>query len=63
MIQPKGEKVRQAVKWISNRLDGEDTKQLSVLIEEASKEFNLSPLEEDFLVNFFKQTKSPTKDS
>jgi len=54
-IQPKGEKVRQAVKWIAEaRLEDED-KPISTLIEKASGRFNLSPRDEEFLRSFYEQ--------
>ncbi|MBN2283144.1 MAG: hypothetical protein JXO48_04560 [Deltaproteobacteria bacterium] len=55
VVQPKGEKMRQAVKWISSRIEDEGVT-LSQLIERASREFNLSPMEEEFLISFYKQS-------
>ena len=53
-IQPKGENLRQAVRWISERR-GEETKAtIPTLIGEASLRFNLSPKDEEFLVNFYR---------
>ncbi len=53
-IQPKGERVRQAVRWISSeRLDNE-AKAISRLIREASLRFNLSPKEEEELTSFYR---------
>ncbi len=52
-IQPKGEKMKRAIKWISSRLEDTEKKKLSLLIEEASREFNLSPNEEEFLLSFY----------
>ena len=54
-IQPKGEKVRQAVRWISAELQENERLKLSVLIQEASMKFNLSPKEEEFLQAFYKE--------
>lgn len=56
-IQPKGEKVRQAVKWISAERMENETKALSLLIQEAALKFNLSPKEEEFLNSFYKEEK------
>ena len=54
-IQPKGEKVRQAVKWISaERLENEN-RSFSLLIQDASRKFNLSPKEEAFLRSFYQE--------
>jgi len=55
-IQPKGERTRQAVKWISaERLEDESTS-LSALIQQASVRFNLSPKEEEFLRAFYQES-------
>jgi len=54
-IQPKGEKLRQAVKWISGMRQEDETRPIPVLIEEASNQFNLSPKEEDFLRSFYEK--------
>jgi hypothetical protein len=56
-IQPKGEKIRQAVKWISAELKEDEKKAVSMLIQEASLKFNLSPKEEEFLVSFYQVEK------
>ena len=53
-IQPKGEKIRQAVKWISEGLKEDENKSVLKLIEEAGTRFNLSPKDEDFLRSFYK---------
>ena len=50
-IQPEGEEIRKAIKWISANLDEGKTK--SKLIEEAALKFDLSPAQTDFLLNFF----------
>ncbi len=56
-IQPKGEKVRQAVKWISAERMENETQAISLLIQEAALKFNLSPKEEEFLNSFYKEEK------
>ena len=54
-IQPKGEKVRQAVKWISEIRLEDETRLISQLIQEAAGRFNLSPKDEEFLRSFYKK--------
>jgi hypothetical protein len=54
-IQPKGEKVRQAVKWISSELQEDDKKSIPRLIQEAASRFNLSPVDEQSLVSFYRE--------
>jgi hypothetical protein len=54
-IQPKGEKVRQAVKWISEKLKEDEGLSLGVLIQKGSERFNLSPKDESFLRAFYEQ--------
>lgn len=56
-IQPKGEKVRQAVRYISAELQDDPTKSINKLIQEASHRFNLSPLEEESLISFYRDGK------
>jgi hypothetical protein len=52
-IQPKGERVRQAVKWISENLKEDEKKPIYRLVQDASLRFTLSPKEEDFLRSFY----------
>jgi len=50
-IQPEGEEIRKAIKWISDNLN--EGKKKSKLVEEAAIKFDLSPAQTDFLLNFF----------
>jgi hypothetical protein len=54
-IQPKGERVRQAVKWISENRKEDDKRSVLSLIQDASLRFTLSPKEEDFLRAFYEE--------
>ena len=56
-VLPKGEKIRQAVKWISGERMEDENKKILLLIQEASYKFNLSPKEEEFLVSFYREGK------
>lgn len=56
-IQPKGEKLREAVKWISEALKEDENASISKLIQEVSFKYNLSPKDEIFLLNFYKENK------
>jgi hypothetical protein len=49
-IQPKGEDLRRAVKWVSDERQSNPGKESKTLIEEACMKFNLSPKDEDFLL-------------
>ena len=54
-IQPEGEDLRKATKWISDkRLDKPDAS-LSRLIEQACVKFDLAPKDAEFLMRFFTQ--------
>lgn len=57
VIMPEGEMIRKAVRWISDEREGGGKKPLMTLIEEAGKNFNLSPKECDFLIHFFTDQK------
>jgi hypothetical protein len=48
-IQPNGEDLRKAVKWISKERQFNPGKELTTLIEEACMKFDLSPKDADFL--------------
>ena len=54
-IQPEGEEIRKAVKWISEMRQDEPNKRLDKLIEAACLKFNLSPKEAEFLSRFCKE--------
>jgi len=49
-IQPKGEDLRRAVKWVSEERKYNPDKERKALIEEACVKFDLSPLDADFLL-------------
>jgi len=54
-IEPQGEELRKAVKWISEeRLENPNKKTLQ-LIEAACLKFNLSPKDADFLARCLKK--------
>ena len=56
-VQPEGEDLRKAVKWISGERQYSSGQKLSELIEKACLKFDLSPMAAEYLLNFFKQKK------
>jgi len=52
-IQPEGEDLRRAVKWISDERQHGPKRPLQELIEKAAMEYDLSPKDEEYLFNFF----------
>ena len=54
-IQPEGEDIRKAVKWISEERKYGTPKKLSQLIEEACLRFDLAPNEAEYLTRFIKE--------
>ncbi len=53
-VQPKGEQLKKAIKWISQkRLETPDIN-LVKLVDEASFQFDLSPKDSQFLLRFVK---------
>jgi hypothetical protein len=52
-LQPKGEKLRQAVRWIAAERLADESKDFSQLIQQASFKYNLSPKDELFLQSFY----------
>jgi hypothetical protein len=57
-IQPEGEDLRKAVKWISDERKYGAEKTLLKLIEKASLKFDLSPVDAEYLINFFRREES-----
>ena len=51
-IQAKGEDLRKAVKWISEKRKHEHVKDLKQLVDDACLKFNLSPKDAEFLSRF-----------
>ncbi len=61
-IMPEGEKLRQAVKWISDTCQDNPSDSLRRIIEKAALRYNLSPKEEVYLMSFYKTNgSSPVK--
>jgi len=52
-IQPQGEELRKAVKWVSEQLQDDPQKGFVKILEEAGIRFDLSPLDEAFLQRFY----------
>ncbi len=52
-IQPEGEDLRKATKWISTERMSDQPAKLSDLIEQASVKFDLPPTDTEFLMRFF----------
>lgn len=52
-VMPEGEKLRKAVKWISEERDKDPEAKLGKLIGEACVKFDLPPNDSEFLMNFF----------
>jgi hypothetical protein len=54
-IQPQGEDLRKAVKWISDERKYGSGKKLMQLIEEACLRFDLDPKDAEYLFKFTRQ--------
>jgi hypothetical protein len=57
-IAPEGEDIKKAIKWISARKAETPALPMWKLIEAAALQFDLSPLDQEFLSGFFR--KKPT---
>ena len=49
-IQPKGEDLRRAVKWVSEERNYNPEKEVKAIVQEACMKFDLSPKDADFLL-------------
>jgi len=56
-IQPDGEQLRKAAKWILETLKYEPGKSRAETIQEACLKFDLTPMDGEYLANFLKDTK------
>ena len=56
-VQPEGEDIRRAVKWISEERAYNPQKKLSELIDEACLKFDLSPMDAEFLFRTLREKK------
>ena len=54
-IQPKGDPIRKAVRWISEERRHDPAVKLNQLIEKAAVEFNLNPKDVVFLTKVVKE--------
>ena len=54
-IQPEGEDLRKACKWIAEERKYNPDRKLKALIEEACLKFDLSPMDAEFLIRTLKQ--------
>lgn len=52
-VMPQGEDLRKAVKWITETLEAQPDQKRAKIIAEAIFQFDLSPLEAEFLTNLF----------
>ena len=52
-VQPKGEDLRKAVKWVSEERTYHPDKKVKAIIEEACVKYDLSPMDADFLIRNF----------
>jgi hypothetical protein len=56
-VQPEGEDLRKATRWIAEERKYNPERKLSELIEEACLKFDLSPMDEEFLFRILKDQK------
>ena len=49
-IQPKGEDLRRAVKWVSEEREYNPEKEVKTIVQEACMKFDLSPKDANFLL-------------
>jgi len=60
---PRGEKLRRAVRWISERRREGGQVSTGALVGEAALRFDLSPRESDFLLELLQQGQGPGADA
>ena len=59
-IQPQGEAIRKAVKYISEERNAAPRTPLDQLIQQACLKFDLTPKDAAFLTQFYREQESPS---
>ncbi|MDJ0723363.1 MAG: hypothetical protein QNJ04_17115 [Desulfobacterales bacterium] len=54
-IQPQGDAIRKAVKWLSEERQADAAADISRLVEQAAVKFDLNPMETEFLTKFARE--------
>lgn len=54
-IMPEGENIQKAIKWISANIEENADQPISKLVEKAVFKFDLSPVDSEFLIGFFRK--------
>ena len=62
-IMPKGERVRSAVRWISEHLKTDSSRAVIPLVNEAALKFDLTPKESEELIQFYRSAREFENDS
>jgi hypothetical protein len=63
-VMPEGEAIRKAVKWISAHIEENPSVSFQKLVQEAVLRFDLSPKETEFLMEFYRRSKTgPSSES
>ena len=57
-IIPEGEEIQKAIKWVSMNLEEKSDQPQQKLVEKAVFKFDLSPVDTEFLIGFFKKMKA-----
>jgi hypothetical protein len=54
---PEGQRVRSAVRWISEHLKADQSRAVMPLVHEAALKFDLTPKESEELIQFYKSAR------
>jgi hypothetical protein len=62
-IFPKGERVRSAIRWISEHLKEDPSRAVIRLAQEAAVQFDLTPKESEELIQFYRSARERENDA
>jgi len=54
-IMPEGENIQKAIKWVSVNIEENPNQSIPKLVEKAVFKFDLSPVDTEFLIGFFRK--------
>ena len=61
-VLPRGEKLRRAVRWVSDRRREDPELALGPLLGQAALRFDLSPAESEYLLSFCREARPEAED-
>ena len=56
-IKPEGDRVRTALRWVSDQLKQDPSRAIVLLVDQAAMKFDLTPKESEELIQFYRSAR------